>query len=249
MSMLERFIDFVLPPRCIVSGDIVDGQGMISPAAWRDLNFIADPQCARCGMPFAFLEENTKVNIAEQSVCGSCLKNPPLYSRARSALVYDDFSRDIILGFKHGDQIQSAPTFVPWLEQAGCEILQQADYLMPVPLHYRRLFRRRFNQSGVMAQHLSRKTKIPVLLEGLERVRSTPVQGHLRVKERQKNVKNAFRVPDKVLPTIRHKNIVLIDDVFTTGATATECTKVLLKNHVGTVSILTLARVVKPNQV
>ena len=245
MNVLHRFIDFVLPPRCIVTGDFVDGQGMIAPAAWRDLNFIADPKCIRCGIPFEFMEEA----VRDKSVCAACLKSSLHYNMVRSALVYDDFSRDLILGFKHGDQTQNVATFVPWLEQAGADILHDADYLIPVPLHPYRLLRRRFNQSGLMAKYISDKTNIPVLLEGLRRVRATPTQGYLKTKERYKNVNNAFIVPDESRALLRHKKIVLIDDVFTTGATASECTKALLNNQVGAVSVLTLARVVKPVRV
>lgn len=242
MIAFNKIIDFVLPSRCIVTGEVVDGQGMLSAQAWRDLNFIAAPQCLRCGLPFDFIEESH----VEGGMCGACLKMPPLYNQARAALIYDDASRDIILGFKHGDQTQSVPCFVPWLKRAGADFLDKADLLMPIPLHRWRLLRRRFNQSALITKYLSVSTEIPFILNGLERVRATPTQGHLQVKERAKNVKNAFHVPDKVIPLIRYKRIVLIDDVLTTGATVKECTKVLLKNGAGTVDVLTLARVVKP---
>ena len=245
MNGLRQFIDFILPPRCAVTGDIVEGQGMLSPSAWRDLNFISDPKCLRCGLPFEFIEQSAR----NESVCAGCLKTPPIYHMARSALFYDDFSRNLILGFKHGDQTQNIPTFIPWLERAGAEILDKADFLMPIPLHPFRLMKRRFNQSGLMAQGLSTRVGIPVLLEGLKRTRSTPVQGHLQVRARAKNVRNAFAVEERIKPLIKNKHIVLIDDVYTTGATVNECTKVLLKNQAGTVSVLTLARVVKPSQV
>lgn len=245
MLSFNKIIDFVLPPRCIVTGDIVDRQGMLSATAWSELNFIANPQCERCGIPFDFIEETD----IQGSVCAACMKKPPLYNLARSALVYDDASRDIILGFKHGDQTQAAPCFVPWLTQAGAEFLDKADFLMPVPLHRWRILKRRFNQSALIVQSLSASTKIPFILNGLERIRSTPIQGHLHANERKKNVKNAFCVPEEIIPQIRNKHIVLIDDVYTTGATVNECTKALLKKGAGTVSVLTLARVVKPSRV
>lgn len=244
MDSFNRIIDFILPPRCIVTGEIVDAQGMLSATAWRELNFIAQPQCIRCGIPFEFVEETD----IQDSVCGACMKYPPRYNKARAALVYDDASRDIILGFKHGDQTQSAPCFVPWLNQAGNEFLEAADFLIPVPLHRLRLLKRRFNQSALMVKYLAENLKIPFILNGLERVRSTPVQGYLHAKDRKKNVKNAFRVPPDIIERIRHKNIVLVDDVYTTGATVDECTKALLKNGAGTVDVLTLARVVKPSR-
>ena len=249
MTALHQLIDFVLPPRCIVTGEIVDQQGVLSPTAWRELNFIAKPQCVRCGIPFEFIEEaDIQEDSTQGSVCAGCMKYPPLYRMARSALVYDDASRDIVLGFKHGDQIHAAPCFVPWLERAGADILEHADFLVPIPLHRWRLLRRRFNQSAVMTQHLSKSSKIPFILNALERVRATPVQGYLQPKERKKNVKNAFAVPEGIIPKIRNKHIVLIDDVYTTGATVSECAKALLKNGAGTVDVLTLARVVKPTR-
>ena len=244
MNKLTPILDFIFPPRCIVTGDIVDQQGMISPQAWAELNFISDPKCTRCGIPFGFLEDDHYTNT--QSSCVMCLKYPPIYKNARSVFLYDDASRHMVLGFKHGDQTQNAPAFAVWLERAGQDILPHIDYIIPVPLHPFRLMKRRFNQSGLLAQALSKKTDIPVLLEGLKRIRSTPVQGYLQREERKKNVRKAFKVNKRYKPLIKNRNIVLIDDVFTTGATINECTRELLKNEAGSVSVLTLARVVKP---
>lgn len=242
MVQRNRLIDFILPPRCIVSGEMVDKQGMLSPQAWSALNFICDPQCHRCGFPFDFDPDEAK----EGSICAACYKEPPVFDKARSALVYDDASRNIILGYKHADQTQFVPSFMPWLERAGKDILDQADYLVPVPLHRWRILRRRFNQSALMAQYLSKETKIPHLLEVLKRTRATQTQGHLKANQRKRNVKNAFIVEEQQADIIQQKNIVLIDDVYTTGSTVSECTKALLKAGAASVNVLTLARVVKP---
>lgn len=244
MALIPQIIDLVLPPRCIVSGEIVDQQGMISAEAWAGLNFIADPQCHRCGFPFDFDDGS----INEGNICLACSKSPPLFDKARSALVYDDASRDIILGFKHGDQTESVPCFVPWLMQVGQSIVDRSDYIIPVPLHRFRLMKRRFNQAGLMAQYLSKASHISTMLDGLVRQRATETQGHLNSNERKKNVKNAFAVNPKHKDFLKSKNILLIDDVYTTGATINECTKVLLKAGVSSVNILTLARVVKPQR-
>lgn len=245
MSQLNKIIDFILPPRCIVSGDMVDKQGMLSPQSWSALNFISDPQCHLCGFPFDFDSGEVK----EGNICAACYKEPPLFDKARSALVYDDASRDIILAYKHADQTQSVPSFLPWLERAGKDILDQADCLIPVPLHRWRILRRRFNQSALIAQYLSKETQIPCLLDVLKRTRATQTQGHLHANQRKKNVKNAFVVQDQYKTTIRQKNIVLIDDVYTTGSTVSECTKALIKSGVASVNVLTLARVVRPVRV
>ena len=232
----------LLPSRCIVTGEVVEGQGMISPAAWGALNFIGDPLCYRCGFPFDF-DTGAK---GKDNLCAGCQKSPPVYYRARAALVYDDASRNIILAFKHADQTQSAPVFTPWLSRVGKEIFEEADYLVPVPLHRWRIWRRRYNQAAILAKYLSKDVKISHMLDAIGRCRATVTQGHLQARERSKNVKNAFVVNSKCLERIKGKNIVLIDDVYTTGATVNECTKVLLKNGAARVDVLTLARVVKP---
>lgn len=241
MSYFERVINFILPPRCIVTGDIVDTQGMVSGSVWGKLNFISSPYCNCCGFPFDYDLDS----LGEGNLCAVCLKYPPIYDKARSALVYDDASRDIILGYKHGDQTYALPTFLPWLERAGADLFDGVDYIMPVPLHPFRLLRRRFNQSGLMAQILGKERRLDCLVDGLKRIRATPVQGFLERSERKKNVKNAFRVSDKYTQSLKGKNILLIDDVLTTGATISECTKELKRHGVNEVRILTLARVVK----
>lgn len=231
-------IDAVLPPRCVVSGAEVDRQGMLAPAVWSRLEFIGSPQCAACGWPFEF-------TVAEGSLCAACLVRRPVYGMARAALKYNDASRDLILGFKHADRTQAVPAFVPWLMTAGRETLAGADFLVPVPLHRLRLISRRYNQSALMAQALSKSAKVPVLPDALQRIRSTPPQGHMNVKERRRNVRKAFAVNPKRAKWIAGKSIVLIDDVHTTGATVEECARVLLKAGARAVNILTLARVVR----
>lgn len=240
--MGNKILNALLPSRCIVTGEIVEAQGMVSPKAWGALNFIGDPYCYRCGFPFDF---DTGAKGAD-NICAGCQKNPPIFNRARAALIYDDASRNIILAFKHADQTQSVPVFIPWLNRVGKDIFDQADYLVPVPLHRWRIWRRRFNQAALIAKYLSSDIKVETLLDALERNRATVTQGHLQARERSKNVKNAFRVNPKRLRQIRGKNIILIDDVYTTGATVSECAKVLLKGGAANVDILTLARVVKP---
>ncbi|MEM8833961.1 MAG: ComF family protein [Pseudomonadota bacterium] len=244
MAILHQMINFLLPPRCIATGEIVNDQGMVSPTVWRDLNFISDPKCDSCGFPFDFDIEG----LNDGHLCASCMKYPPQYNQARAALIYDDASRDIVLGFKHGDQTHAVPTFMPWLLQAGRELLKETDYLVPVPLHPTRLIRRRFNQSALIAKYLSKETGVKTVLNALTRLRATPTQGHLDMKERKKNVRKAFQVAPRYIERLKGKNIILVDDVYTTGATVNECTKELLKCDVNSVSILTLARVVKPEK-
>ncbi len=235
-----RAVDMILPPRCIISGEEVEVQGMISPAAWAGLNFISDPVCECCGFPFEFGTEEAG------RLCGPCLQDRPVFRSARAALKYDDASRDMILKFKHADQTHAVLAFVPWMGRAGQEILSQADVLVPVPLHRWRFLKRRYNQAALIAYALSRRSGVPCLPDAIERRRATPSQGHLRAGERKKNVRNAFAVPADRQDMVRGRSVVLIDDVYTTGATVNECAKSLLAAGAASVDILTLARVVKP---
>ena len=123
------------------------------------------------------------------------------------------------------------------------KMLEEADMMIPVPLHYRRLIARRYNQSAIIAQTLSKSCGVPVNVDALKRIRATATQGHLKAVERHKNVKAAFKVSPKA--DVKDKTIILIDDVFTTGATVKECTKALLKSGAAKVHVLTLARVVR----
>ena len=235
---LSRALDVILPPRCVISGEIVERQGMLSPQGWTGLEFIASPFCKSCGVPFDY-------TLEEGAHCTQCLDFPPAYNSARAALRYNDASRDLILGFKHGDKTYAVKAFLPWLERAGKDMLESADYLVPVPLHPMRLLKRRYNQAALMAYALSNKTGVPCDPLGLRRVRSTPPQGHMNTGDRHKNVRKAFAVGERFSKKIEDKNIVLIDDVYTTGATVRECTKVLKAAGAVRVDILTLARIVR----
>lgn len=235
-NIWNQAVDAVLPPRCIMTGEIVPAQGMLAPKAWAELDFIADPHCAACGFPFDFATET-------ESLCGTCLAERPPFESARSALKYNDASRSVIFGFKHGDKTEAVTAFMPWLKLAGANVLPQADFLVPVPLHRRRLIGRRYNQAAIIAFALGKETGIKVIPDMLVRTRHTPSQGHLKAKERFQNVKRAFAFNSKY--QVQGKTIVLVDDVYTTGATVAECTKVLLKAGAEKVHVLTLARVVK----
>lgn len=232
-------IDFILPPRCIVSGVEVSHQGMVAPAIWSNLDFITDPFCDKCGFPFEF-DTGTGTHL-----CGSCIQKAPVYDSARAALKYNDASRDMILGFKHGDQMHAVRAFMPWLKAAGQDMLMEADLLIPVPLHRWRLIRRRYNQAAILAQRLGKETGVPVMVDALKRTRNTQTQGHLKAGERAKNVRKAFSLNPPRENALAEKNIILIDDVYTTGSTIKECVKALKKAKPARVDVLTIARVVK----
>lgn len=237
-NAIKQTVNFILPPRCALSGTVVSAQGELSPDAWSELEFITDPQCKICGVPFDF-------QIDTEMECASCLKKRPLYERARAALIYNDHSRNIILRFKHADQMHILHSFMPWVMRVGEELISEADLIIPVPLHRFRLLKRRYNQAAVMSQYLSRMTGKEWSYNLLCRKRMTKSQGFMKPEERQKNVREAFIIPLAQQDKLDGKNILLIDDVYTTGATVNECVKTLLKYGAKEVNVLTIAKVVR----
>ena len=239
-----RLLDLVLPPRCLSCGTEVGVAGALCPTCWQGIRFITAPHCARCGLPFDY---DPTGDGATTLVCGACLARPPPFDRCRSVFAYDDASRSLVLGFKHGDRTDCAPAFAQWLGRAGAALLAESDVIIaPVPLHRWRLLRRRYNQSAMLALALGRLTARTTIPDLLIRRRATPSQGGLTAKGRARNVQGAFTLNPRWQDRVEGARIVLIDDVFTTGATVGECARTLRRSGARTVDVLTLSRVVRP---
>jgi ComF family protein len=236
-------LNMLLPPLCVMCEQMVGESHGFCGECWRGFSFIAAPHCSCCGIPFEY--EGQGIN--DDALCGGCVQDKPDFAYARAALVYNDASKKIILPFKHVDRTDYARAIARLMLNAGQTLIEQADALMPVPLHFTRLFARRYNQAALLVHHLSQATDKPMLLHILKRTRSTQTQGHLSREQRQKNVKNAFEIKQADLSDINGKRLLLVDDVLTTGATANACAVTLLKAGAARVDVLTLARVVKVN--
>jgi ComF family protein len=237
-QVVQRCLNILLPPACVACGALVSSENGLCAACWEQVDFIGDPVCAQCGRPFEF-------DPGEGSQCAACLKKPPLYDRARSAVVYGETSRRFILSYKHGDRLDMVPSMVSWLERAGEMVITDADLIAPVPLHWSRFLSRRFNQSAELARVLSRRTDCRYMPELLIRKKRTTSQAGLNARERAKNVRGAFAVKSKHMDVLEGKRVLLVDDVLTTGSTLNACAGVLLWAGASAVDVLTLARVVR----
>jgi len=208
-------------------------------SGWQSVRFLAEPQCACCGFPFEY-------DVGVDALCANCIATSPKYNSARAAMIYDDASRPFILSFKHGGKTENLSRFAAQLRRAGGDMLRSADYLVPVPLHNSRRFKRRFNQSVLLGRALSKITKVPLAPNVLRRVKATASQGGQSAAGRRRNVQGAFAVTDTGKGVIKGCHIVLIDDVMTTGATVEACALQLLRTGAKRVDVLCLARVIRP---
>ncbi len=237
----RRPVDLLLPPRCLACGAITPGEGALCGSCWGGLSFIERPWCACCGLPFEF-------DVADGALCGGCAARQPAFDAARAVLRYDDASRPLILSFKHGDRMQAGRHFGGWMARAGAEQARQADLVAPVPLHWRRLVARRYNQSAELARGVAAAAGVDLCLDLLRRTRATPSQGGLNRRARRLNVRGAFAVSPRRREAVEGARILLVDDVLTTGATLEACARTLKRAGAARVEALALARVVRGAQ-
>jgi ComF family protein len=181
--------------------------------------------------------------MGEEAVCADCARQKPSWDRARAVMRYDKHSRHLVLALKHGDRTHVARALGRWMGRAGAELLEGADMIMPVPLHWTRLFTRRYNQAGLLAHAVRAAGGPPVMADWLVRRRRTPSQGRLGPVARVRNVRGAFAVRRGC--DVKGKRIVLVDDVLTTGATVEECARVLRRGGAAFIGVLTLSRAVR----
>lgn len=232
----------IWPQRSLLTNREVPGPGALEPNLWAKLQFLTDPLCACCGVPF-------EIAVDPGQTCAACLASPPLYDRARAALIYGDTSRDLVLSLKYQGRRDGLSVLGGWMANAGRDLLADADLIVPVPLHYFRLVRRGFNQSAWLAAAISRASGVQLSVDALRRTKATPIQGGLSAEGRRRNVQGAFKVRGSREKLVRGRKVLLVDDVLTTGATAEACARALRRAGAACVDVVTLARVAGPRSV
>lgn len=230
-------LDTIYPPRCLACMDFTDAPHGLCAACWRETHFIAGSACARCGVPLVG-------EAARGDVCDSCLRHPPAWDAGAAALVYRGAARRMVLGLKHADRLDMARPLARWMAAAGATVIADSDAIAPVPLHWRRLLKRRYNQSAELARALSRITGKPVLPDLLIRPRATTAQKRMNREERAQNQAGAITVhPRHAGAGLSGRSILVIDDVLTSGATLGSCTEALRAAGAARVNVLVLCRV------
>lgn len=207
---------------------------MIEGGLWQELRFLGSPQCRICGFP---LQESLEIEAA----CAACATREPPYNTLRAALAYDDHARRLVLDLKRGGRRDGLPAFGQWMASAAAEALSRADFIAPVPMHWTRLAVRSFNQAAWLAQALSNASGVPWRPGALARVKRRRSQAGLSAQERRRNMGGAIKARGR----FEGKTIVVVDDVFTTGATLEACARAFLRVGAAEVHGVTLARVVR----
>lgn len=229
--------DTLFPPHCFGCQNLVAEPGSVCGACWPKIRFIERPYCEVLGTPFQH-------DLGEGMLSGDAIANPPPFRRARAAVGFSGVPRRMVQSLKYHDHPELARWMAAWMTRAGRELLRDADIILPVPLHPSRFLSRRFNQSAELARHVARQAGKPFDPSALSRVKLTKQQVGLGASEREDNVRGAFKVPEAARIKVAGRSVVLVDDVYTTGATVIAATKALNRAGAAAVDVLTFARVI-----
>lgn len=236
------FLKSLYSPVCIHCRGAIDISNALCPQCWAQMKFIDKPYCYRLGIPLSYS------HFGDEEISLSAQMNPPFFRRSRSAVLFDGIARDFIHKLKYGDHHFLVKGLSSMMIRAGTELLKDCDLIIPIPLHFYRQWKRRFNQAALLAHNISKQTSVPWNPLILKRIKNTKPHHSQSKDQRKKSLQGAYSVEEKYRPFIQGKNILLIDDVITSGATANSATATLLKYGAASVDILTFALTPPPDR-
>ena len=231
---LQTVIRALFPPQCLLCEAWVAEAGGLCPECWRETEFLTGVVCDSCAAPLPGLE----TDIAVQ--CDACLSTPPPWRHARAVMRYTGRGRHLVLALKHSDRIDIASGAASMMYRAVHDIITIESVFVPVPLHWTRLAKRRYNQSALLAQALAKQSGSQAAVGALHRPKRTRSLGGLNANARARELDTAIGVaqPQSVLG----RHVILVDDVLTSGATLRACARAVLQAGAAHVDIVVLAR-------
>nr|WP_284706100.1 ComF family protein [Wolbachia pipientis] len=229
---MEKAVNLIFPNVCVSCECIIDKNHDLCDECGKKISFLTKHYCNVCG---TVISDNIYT-------CGKCIANPPPFKVLRSAFAYDQHSKNMIINFKFFDNLNYVKTYVKWMYQANWDIFQDAEIIIPIPLHKMRLLKRKYNQAALLAGELSKLSNLFYAPLAIKRLRHTTPQAGLSLKQREKNLTRAFKTSNKEI--IKNKIVILVDDVVTTGATVRSCSQEILNSGAREVGVLSLARTV-----
>ena len=241
-NIATNLADLIIPPVCLACHEPLSQHDTVCATCWTEISFIRQPLCDRLGLPLPF-------DTGPGSISAAAVANPPIYDHARAVAHYSGVMREMILAFKYGDTHNARKLFGRWLTSAGQELIDECDVIAPVPMHPRRLLTRRFNQAAILARELSRTTNLRYQPQLIKRTRQTTAQVGLSSAQRRRNLAGAFTVSSGQRRYVEGRNILLVDDVITTGTTLNACARALCRAGAARVDAIALAIVTNDSTV
>lgn len=235
-KFLQKILDFVIPNRCLSCADYIDSEHNLCSKCWGKINFISKPYCVKCGSP---IEINLNIDVT----CLECINLPPKFTLSRSLCKFDDNVKKIIHNFKYYDKTSISKFFAKLIFNLYAHDFQNADLIIPVPMHKIKRILRRYNQSQILAFEIGKIFNKHVLNNVLIKIKNTKSQSLLSKKERKSNLKNSIIIKNPEL--IKGKSIILVDDVITTGTTIDYCCKLLKMAGVKKIYVCSIAKTSK----
>ncbi len=236
---LQTAVRLIYPPRCLLCGGLVDSDTGLCGTCWRDTPFIGGLTCDLCGLPLPGESGGGPEH------CDDCLTTARPWDQGRAALLYQDNGRKLVLQLKHGDRHDIAPPAAQWMARSLTDVDLTDALVVPIPLHFRRLLKRRFNQSALLAKELAKRLQLEWCPDALLRKRHTAVLDGKTKEDRFATVLNSISVNPLHADKIANRPVLLVDDVMTTGATFAAASEALRASGARHLCTIALARVAK----
>ncbi|WP_424941364.1 double zinc ribbon domain-containing protein [Aliiroseovarius sp. S253] len=236
---MQSALHLIYPPQCVSCDAPTDTDFALCAECWRETPFITGLSCDLCGEPLPGEDDGSIVH------CDACMTRQRPWKQGRSALLYRGNARRMILALKHGDRPELARSFAPWLARAGEDIMQDGLLIVPIPIHWTRRLKRRYNQAAELSRALARETGLEHAPQALVRLRRTAMHDGMNVEDRFSNMDRAISAHSKHGAILQGRDVLLLDDVMTSGATFHAAAHAATRAGAESVKVLSLARVAR----